>query len=560
MEDLISRKYTRKERIYSFLALFFAALLRFTAYGTQYFLQLDDYIQLILYSQSESPWLTVTANGLLSTRPLAALGDIFVWGKLIMRPLLPMLVIALMLALTAELFRAVMGRYFRVGIAFSAALILIPVNFEGTYWISSSNRIVTAMLFTALSALLLLRFIETGKWYYAPLYCVALLLSVGFYEQLLALSVTVTVLIAASHLIGKKRTPRALLGLAFIPAVMLYFAVCAHFAAPDSATGSRVSMVLPTNSWWHTYVFPTLLGQMKEAILEASPRIIYRGFLRGVQLALSDGKLLFTVCAVVLSALLGSLAYRCSDKQPDSSRRPALLTAAVGVLLTLAPMSVHLIVGEPWFSMRAIAPSLPGLCLLGDAVLRLLCRPLPARGRRIAYGAVCGLMSLVFLFGSLSELHDYRESYLYGERLTDTLTAMDSEWSAAAANAPDGKLKIAVVGTHSATESQNYLYHEHVQTIAASVWSLAGSLTTRYRAPRGYTVTPMDLCTEEAPVAALRSTDAEAIYSYDLYYLYSDTDSSLHPLTLVGDTLRDDTHTVAHIIRDGTRIYLYSAD
>lgn len=557
MEELYLTKQTRKERIYSFLALFFAALLRFTAYGTRYFLQLDDYIQLISYAQSEHPWRLITEQGLLSARPLAGLWDIFVWGKLILRPLLPLLAAALLLALSAELLRAVMNRYFRVGIAFSAALVLIPINFEGTYWLSSANRIVTALCFTALSALLLLRFIESGRWYYAPLYCVALLFSIGFYEQLLALSITVTVLISASRLIGRDRTPRALLGLAFIPAAALYFYVCSRFADPDSATGARVAIILPTSSWWHTYVLPNLLKQMKEAILQASPRIIYRSFIRGIELAAADKKLIFSVSATLLSALLGFLAYRCDDEQPEGKRHTAAFTAAAGILLTIAPLSVHFIVGEPWFSLRAITPSLPGLCLLGDAALRLLCRPLPKKGRRIAYGAVCSLLSFVFLFGSLSELHDYRESYLYGERLTDTLTAMDDEWTRAAETS-GGNIKIALIGTKSSTEAQNYLYHEHVLTVACSEWSLAGALGTRWRATRPYSVTPMDMSTEDEPFAVLSGKESDALSGYDLYYLYDDTYSALTPLTLSGDTLTDGEHAVARVSYENGNFYIYS--
>ncbi len=184
---------------YIFFDCFFSVALRFLYYGFQYFPQLDDYIQYCNYPNSVDYALLIREGGFLASRPLAGISDIFLWGRFWDHMILALLLICVLWTLTALIFRKVFQRWFGCGMIFLIVFALMPLGFEGTYWLSASSRVVVGLFFTALALYLLERRIEEKRWYWLALWLPCLLLSYCYYEQVLVLSLTLTLLSVLLH-------------------------------------------------------------------------------------------------------------------------------------------------------------------------------------------------------------------------------------------------------------------------------------------------------------------------------------------------------------------------
>ncbi|MBE6611776.1 MAG: hypothetical protein E7632_04740 [Ruminococcaceae bacterium] len=161
---------------------------------------LDDSIQYINYQRSEDFAALIEGQGLFASRPLAAIMDLFVIGPLNGALIVPAILLSVLHGLAGVLFWRLFDRIFGgIGIAFPIVYALLPLGVEGTYWLSASSRIVPGLLFTAVAATLFEEFADGGKWWNAALFPAAAILSYGFYEQILVLSVALTALQFLRH-------------------------------------------------------------------------------------------------------------------------------------------------------------------------------------------------------------------------------------------------------------------------------------------------------------------------------------------------------------------------
>ena len=117
-----------------FLVVFGLIMVKYCAFGFQYWPQLDDYIQYHNYAQFYGQtWDTVTMLGMLAARPLAGLADLFFWSNFFDHMLLGVALVSLMYAASAVLLRRIFAKYFGTGILFVIFLTLFPLVTEGTY-------------------------------------------------------------------------------------------------------------------------------------------------------------------------------------------------------------------------------------------------------------------------------------------------------------------------------------------------------------------------------------------------------------------------------------------
>ena len=224
----------------AYLLITFACLLRSCAAGFSYLPLLDDSIQLINFQRSLSFPRLIEQEGLLASRPLAGLSDIYFTGKFA-DLFIPVLLMSLLFGITGCLFPVLFRRYFHTGFAFPVFFALLPLGVEGTYWLAASTRIVPGLFFTALAALVLDDFLKDGGWWRPLLFAPLSLLSFSFYEQILALSLTLSALQFLASVRYTKRSGAALIALANAG---VYAAFTSHFAS-DSALGSRMEVILP---------------------------------------------------------------------------------------------------------------------------------------------------------------------------------------------------------------------------------------------------------------------------------------------------------------------------
>ncbi|MDR0405387.1 MAG: hypothetical protein LBH54_01195, partial [Clostridiales bacterium] len=136
-----------------------AAIVRMGYLGFVYYPLLDDYIQYGVYPWVAHPFAgSYMRVGLYAARPLAGLADIYLWGRLWGNLGVALLAVTVLHALSAYLFLRVSEEIGTpLGIAFAVFYTLCPVNFEGSYWLSASSRIVVGLFFVSLSMLYLAR-------------------------------------------------------------------------------------------------------------------------------------------------------------------------------------------------------------------------------------------------------------------------------------------------------------------------------------------------------------------------------------------------------------------
>ena len=261
-----------------FLLLFSLIFFRFCYYGLQYFIQLDDYIQLHNQAAYYSAKSVILDMGLLSSRPLASVMDYFFWSHFWPCLMAAVSLISALYAASAVLFRSVWRAYFGTGYVFLVVYALLPLGMEGTYWLSASNRVVPSLFFLALAMWLFQRWCRKGEKRWLALYFVSQLISFCFYEQGLVLSVTGVLLVGLLEL--KEQRRRALFALLTFVNAAIYFLFTSLFATGSGQLGSRLKLVLPWQEGWGL-VFDRAAEQVGDAYGLGLYKTLGRGFRRG---------------------------------------------------------------------------------------------------------------------------------------------------------------------------------------------------------------------------------------------------------------------------------------
>ena len=448
-----------------FLLLFGLIFLRCCYYGLVYFPQLDDYIQLHNYPVYHGAKLVILEQGLLASRPLAAVGDYFFWSGFWGNLIVASALLSALYAGSALLFRRVFSPYFGTGYVFLTVYALLPLGMEGSYWISAANRILPSLFFTALAMWLFQRWCRTGRRWALVLYGLVQLISYCFYEQGLILSVTGVLLIGILEFLERKEhRNRTLAALFTFVNAGIYFAFTGYFAA-EGQLGGRMKLLLPWQEGWNETLW-SALRQCEKVFLKGTWRTLAEGARRGVELLLRGENLLWVLLALGLCAILFLAARRSGA---EGRRTPSALL--VGFLMALAPMTIFFVLAEPTIPLRATLFSFCGLALMADSLVGLLLRGRAWRGT--AVGALCTLFALASLAAAVSELHDYRQTYLEDQRAgAAVIAALDGGRGLSPA------AKVAVLELEpSYLEEQSFPYREHIFGVTGSEWAFTGLLS-----------------------------------------------------------------------------------
>ena len=260
-----------------FVFCFLLGLFRFSAFGFSYYPLLDDFLQYGVYPRLADVWNTVLAGGAgtVYVRPFAALGDVYIWGRFWGSLGTALVILCALYAASALLFCSAARK---AGLPLSPWFLLfylfLPLNLEGTYWISASSRVVTALFFSACGLWTLLMFLRSrGKRWFA-LYLISSLLACGYYEQVLAVYVTANILV----LIKEKRYFLMAVPVSFLLLTGILYVTLGKIGA-NSGRMETVALaeVLP-----HARI---VLTEWKELLLIQAPRVLINGFPRGLSAA-----------------------------------------------------------------------------------------------------------------------------------------------------------------------------------------------------------------------------------------------------------------------------------
>jgi len=517
---------TPMSTILTYILITFACLLRTCAAGFSYIPILDDSIQLISLPSSQNYAALIEQQGLLATRPLAGLSDLYFTGRF-SNLFIPALLYSALFGVAGVLFYHLFHRYFHTGHAFTVLFSLLPLGVEGTYWLAASTRIVPGLLFTALAALVLDDFINRGGFWRVLLFAPLSLLSFSFYEQILALSLTLSALQFLAYVRHNKRAFAAFIALLMAAA---YFAFTAQFASKGTV-GSRMELAFPTTFAYYTkYFLPELLRQIGAAFLKGGSLTLFRGFVRGILSSASAGGVLY----LILSAAAGTALFillRPASKTAVTPLRPVAYPLIWGVLLALAPISPYFVIANPWFSMRACVPAFVGIGLILDLACRALFR------REMLYNGVCAVMCTVFLIAGASEVRDYQETARMDQTVAEEILAHADQMS--------GRVGLLCVEEFPLAQ-QNYAYHEHIASAGASEWALYGKIVAVCRHELDFA--PVPLATKGFSFYRGWNRDIKRISGFDQVWAWNADSSALVQL----DVRMTGTHDADLYLPDGT--------
>ena len=497
-----------KGELLGFAVLFAALLLRISWFSFAYNLQLDDYIHYRTYPEGTDFIALCIDNGLFASRPLAALMDLVFWARL---PLfLGSVLLCGMYAAAGILFLRLFRKLFGTGELFLVVFALLPLGFEGTYWHAAATRILPPMLFCALALTSFARFQETKRWRHLLLFLCWSLLSFCFYEQMLVLSLALSLMLVLVGLLQRKW--HSAWGLSVFLPVGIYAAVTGYFSGLAAGQlSSRMQIVLPTDPAYFTDHLPKLLKQLKECFLDGGWLTLVRGFRRGLELIVGE-----KLWAAALIAVLAVLIFLWGRKWPGDRTKLLHLAPIFGFLAALAPITPFLIIAKPWVCLRSTVPSFLGLALLADYLLRLILKNRTA--------ALTAVLAAVCMVASVSELHDYHMVARTNAQVAQAILDADEELEL--------RGRVGILGLNQLyQQDQNFLYHDHVMSAHASDWALTGLV--RYYAPDGvisFVPTPLAVDQEHYWYSWNKST--RDVTAYDTLLLYSHEAGTLEPLTV----------------------------
>ena len=460
------------------LSLFLLLMTRACAWGVRYWPQLDDYIQLCNYVRHSTLAAVQESIGILGARPLAVVGDFYLWGKLFSVLIVGVALISLMYAVAAVMLRRQLGRYFSVSPLFLVICTLLPLGVEGTYWMSAATRVVCGLFFAAVAAQAFLKWMDTGRRRWALAFCLLQTLPMGFYEQSGIFAATLVVGLAMLEVIReRRRLGRALLALWSLPAMGLYF-LATRLLTVGSMYAGRSKLLLPTEPAWRESLLPEALSQFKAVFLSGNFYTLVKGFARGAQAVLSGELLLWAAVTGGLCLLFWRLCVRNVETE-QGNERAALspwLALTAGALLFIAPLTVFLVLENPWFSFRGAVTSFVGLALVCDTAVSALWRRLP--GYRRGLPTAAAVMAFVFCVAGASEIGDYRANYEADQKVgMAVVQALEEDFPAPWSSGYTQRTGILNIQP-TYLEEQNYYYHEHIHGCTESSWAFQGLLAS----------------------------------------------------------------------------------
>lgn len=534
-----------------FLYVFAALIIRFTCFGFKYYPQLDDYIQYSNYHNAGSHWGLILAQGLLSSRPLAGIFDLYVWGYFFNHMIWGVVLISAMYALSAVLFLRVFSKYFGTGVMFVTFYSLMPFFFEGAYWVSASSRVVVGLFFTAASVYFLSEFFSTKKILNAVLFWIFQLLASCLYEQILIIAFVLA--FGLSILEFKNSKKSLLINLITLANAAIYIGITFAFkASDDSALAGRMKIVVPSFTPFYAEFLRNLSEQFVSAFVSVPAEITFKGFVRGIWIMLSQKKILSLFGCIAVGAGAYVLCVRKEDCEPPRVRN-AGFTLFCALVAAAAPVSLFFIIDNTYFCLRNILASYVGIAIIFDMIFTRV-----FLGSRRAAGVAAFVMAFVFAASSVSEMHDYKAVNEFDRKIGNAVVQQipldeirDGERAALLINSADK-------GTITAK------YHEHVSGVISSDWAFQGFLThlRQKRSPGG--IVPIEY--EDSVYHVRWNADALRLTGFDRIYAWNNERGMFEQLYISdysggGDdyyTLSDSSGNVAATVKEtGDMGYLF---
>ncbi|MFI3254928.1 MAG: hypothetical protein R3Y63_11440 [Eubacteriales bacterium] len=532
-------KEIAKEKLSKFhwqvLLVFSLIFIRYLFFGFQYFYQLDDYIQhhnYAAYTQFElgKTWELILTVGLLIYRPMAGFLDMTLWSLFFEEMIIGVAIITCLYALSALLFYRLLKEFFHCSPLFLVIYTMIPLGFEGTYWMSASTRIIPGLFFTALCATLFHKFCKQGRKRDLLLYFIVQCLSYSFYEQAMVLSITCVGFLTIYHFFHNRK--RCYWGLSFLASVGLYVFITKTAGNYTDLINRRTELIFPTSNYYYEVFLPDLLGQLKQSFLHGGFYTLFKGFFRGIEMIFSSFHFIYLILAFVLPAFLFSLSWSNESQKVNENREesvtekekklPSYVALIVGFLLFLAPISMFFLVANPWFGLRNTVLSFLGIAFMIDTVFSLISKKMPKAKNLPAVTAYC--LAVASIIASVSELSDYKSTYEDDTQVVSAIYPYIAEFSTSQ--------RVGLLGVEPSYLSEtNFSFHEHFHGVTESNWALTGCMVAY---AEGGVADLVPLPVEKQTYypwhgGSLRPEEG----AYDAFFYYDHETGTVTPLTCV---------------------------
>ncbi len=431
-------KISAKNNSRLFLVFLLGAVIRFGCEGFVYYPYLDDYVQ-YMYYPSLPLYGGVFFGGAKTvyTRPLASVFDVFIWGKMGNNLVLAMLILAVLYGLSGIFFYKALAKG---GISVSPLFLVIyglcPLNTEGTYWVSASSRIATALFFASLGLWFLIGYLKEKGAGNFILFALFHFLSYWFYEQVSAVSFLVCLWFSLKEKSIKSMAVTVLCSLAFA----LWYILLGKMGS----NGTRLETVGASG------IFASLVLSLKEifyVFTRVFPVIMLKGLIRGFTALLSS-----PLWVVAIGGLTWMFAREA--KTVAKSKREGLI---LGIVLFFGAFAPFYITKNVWFNLRNFVPAGLGAGLIIDFFA--------AKLSQRAFKGVLGAVMVWFLIVQMSEVADYNAAAYYDSKIANSLKE---------AYEKTGKPTLVLKGDLPEYLSQNSAYHDHIVTGSTLDWGCTG--------------------------------------------------------------------------------------
>ncbi len=446
----------RENRFY--LCLLLSLLLPYCLYGFRYFPVLDDYIQFWGYPARQDLSYVYLTIGTLSIRPLAHLLDPVFWGNFWPAMGISLFLVTVFLFISAILFSKTLKK-FDTGLSpfFFLIYLLCPLGMEGKYWLSASTRIITGLLFSALSLFFLAKFLkEKSSAKFFLLFAGFQLLSCGFYESVTVFSVSAAVLLFFLGFTERQKKVFflvPLMSVVSLSGMFFYYRIFAELGANTSRAARLNLAEIPSH-------FADSITQLKE-IFSLTGNVLIKGGFSGISVLFSAG--IWGIFLLIGLVGISLLLSRFVGSSQAFSLKKVLVFELFGCALFLAPLAPNLLTEDVWLTFRSIFPSLIGLSLMLEPLWATLKRK---SLRRILYF----LFSLFFLLSTVNEYDTYRRAYQLDQKLLEQVSNQIN------INEESENIRVAVILPEKVKVEQNSYYKDHIKSVFDSDWALTGAL------------------------------------------------------------------------------------
>lgn len=457
-----------KNKFFCDIAFFLALVFKMFSQGLKYFPVLDDYIQYGCYPMFPLKQIYLE-TGTISTRPFASLIDPAVWGRFYPDLWVALAVICVLFFLSAKLIARVFEKLnIHITPFLYAIYLLLPLGFEGSYWISASSRICVGMFFAALSSFLIIKISESRKGLLWIPYVISTVLSCGFYESVMVVSCVLQFFVILS--ITKSTKKRALYLITPVlsgAGMLIYYALAKNVGTIGSRAGA-----LTTDGLWEKILRAGY--QCYEIFLTGNIKTVFAGALDGLRLMTQNTHgLVLLGLALVISALCAVFGSK------EKFYAKWTFCIPVGFALAVLPLAPNVLAETVWLTYRNALTSFVGIVLLFAPLFNWLFR------HRWAKFSVIFVLVLLFSLSNANELDTYKrvnenDRYL----ISQIAKQLDKD-------AQSGAKNVVVVLPEKVTTKQTSFYKDHVLGVFESDWALTGAVRATTQNPNIGMVTPV---------------------------------------------------------------------